>query len=129
MAEATLVHQAGKAVGILYQDDDGRTITLPVPDLKPKYKQQPHPALDRMKETLKTSNTAQAMVLAILETPHTLAVITGLITRQDAIEGNTITDEDEIRYKLINMEDEGYITYNTTTNKYSLNEERYTSND
>jgi len=70
-------------------------------------------ALIDMGVKLERAGSLRAKIIVVLEKPFTASAVRSLLTRYDAS-----IDGDWVHYNILNMEEEGILSYNEKTNKY-----------
>jgi hypothetical protein len=81
-------------------------------------------ALIDMGVDLARATSVAEMIMVVCQKPFTIEAICSLINRQFKA-----VDLDEVHMKILNLEDSGFLCYNSTTGRYTVNLERYKEKD
>jgi len=94
------------------------------------FEQYEHHALKEIRFQLSKREGLELKIFFILQTiAYRLETITALIQDQQAYSQEPIVDPDAVHYVLLNMENDGVLTYNSTTEQYVVSDSPYMEED
>lgn len=73
-----------------------------------------------MENELRQIPKLQDKILHITKRPFTMNAIASLLTRCD-----DKLEWERVEYTILNMEEDGWLVYNSSTDRYTVNEDRY----